>query len=648
VLDEAEAAAETGPALPWDTEESSEPGLPAETQALLESDEPEPMPAGPQAADSDWVFETEELSKPVEAEAFEPAGEEPLAPAELPDWLRDLEPEQGAEQPAPTSGAFPWEEPGDLDVSPAEPGEIPAWLAGAGAAAAGLAGLVEPPVSEEDTKPTRVSQSAEVSIPPELAGFITSEAEAPTPQAGPADELYTAPALETPGEAAETPAAEAGQAEAEAAQVEEAGTGFAAVYTVFRQPPVEETPVVEEPAGESQAPSEPEGEAEPGGLPEWLQELGEVPEPLLAEAPAGSEVLAPESELSTEEDAAAFAWLESLAARQGAEEGLVVSPEERPETIPDWIAADVQVEPEIQKFTAQPEEGAGETGEPEELFAAETGAVVELQAEEQDAEQETLAPLETTQLPESNPAETDWTADVPDVESGAQTEAGLEDAGPALQGPVEAPGEEQAIPELPDWLAGIEEAPAKEPEWTPAAEIEAPGREAAEPAAGAAEPARLDLNQAALIDLERVPGIGFIRAQAILAYREAHGPLTGLDDLLDVQGFDSETLAQIQDRVIVQPPVEPESLAADQNQVILIQGRNALALGDREAALERYAGLIESNALLPEVIHDLRDEGLYRFPIDVAIWQALGDAYFRDGQLQQAIDAYTKAEELLR
>ena len=44
---------------------------------------------------------------------------------------------------------------------------------------------------------------------------------------------------------------------------------------------------------------------------------------------------------------------------------------------------------------------------------------------------------------------------------------------------------------------------------------------------------------------------------------------------------------------------------------------------------------------------DLRD-ALYRYPVEVPIWQALGDAYMRANRLQDALDAYTKAEELLR
>ena len=50
---------------------------------------------------------------------------------------------------------------------------------------------------------------------------------------------------------------------------------------------------------------------------------------------------------------------------------------------------------------------------------------------------------------------------------------------------------------------------------------------------------------------------------------------------------------------------------------------------------------------LEEIIHDLRD-ALYRYPVEVTIWQTLGDAYMRENRLQEALDSYTKAEELLR
>ena len=75
--------------------------------------------------------------------------------------------------------------------------------------------------------------------------------------------------------------------------------------------------------------------------------------------------------------------------------------------------------------------------------------------------------------------------------------------------------------------------------------------------------------------------------------------------------------------------------------------QSALLHGQVESALEYYNSVIENGERLEETIHDLRD-ALYRYPVEISIWQALGDAYARSNQLQEALDAYTKAEELLR
>jgi tetratricopeptide (TPR) repeat protein len=64
-------------------------------------------------------------------------------------------------------------------------------------------------------------------------------------------------------------------------------------------------------------------------------------------------------------------------------------------------------------------------------------------------------------------------------------------------------------------------------------------------------------------------------------------------------------------------------------------------------ALIEYGSLIRKGQLLEQVIHDLR-EITYRFPVDILIWQMLGDAFLRANRLQDALDSYTKAEELLR
>jgi cytochrome c-type biogenesis protein CcmH/NrfG len=72
-----------------------------------------------------------------------------------------------------------------------------------------------------------------------------------------------------------------------------------------------------------------------------------------------------------------------------------------------------------------------------------------------------------------------------------------------------------------------------------------------------------------------------------------------------------------------------------------------LSSGDVPAALQHYDKLIRRGKLLEEIIRDLR-EALYRYPVEVTVWQTLGDAYMRGNRLQEALDAYTKAEELLR
>jgi tetratricopeptide (TPR) repeat protein len=80
---------------------------------------------------------------------------------------------------------------------------------------------------------------------------------------------------------------------------------------------------------------------------------------------------------------------------------------------------------------------------------------------------------------------------------------------------------------------------------------------------------------------------------------------------------------------------------------VLAQAQLELTRGNVPGALYSYEKLIRRGRMLDEIIFDLR-EALYRYPVDVSILQALGDAYMRANRLQDALDAYTKAEELLR
>ncbi len=119
---------------------------------------------------------------------------------------------------------------------------------------------------------------------------------------------------------------------------------------------------------------------------------------------------------------------------------------------------------------------------------------------------------------------------------------------------------------------------------------------------------------------------------------------------------DSKPIAKAES-LVVETPGQPRVLGGtgmlsqipnlDKDAEILVSAQAALNLNQAKEAMQAYTKLIKKNRLLDEVIHDLR-EAIYRFPVDINVWQTLGDASMRANHLQDALDAYTKAEELLR
>lgn len=61
----------------------------------------------------------------------------------------------------------------------------------------------------------------------------------------------------------------------------------------------------------------------------------------------------------------------------------------------------------------------------------------------------------------------------------------------------------------------------------------------------------VNVNTATLDQLDTLPGIGPVTAQAIIDYRTESGPFTSVDQLDDVSGIGEVTLAEIQDLVTV-------------------------------------------------------------------------------------------------
>lgn len=61
----------------------------------------------------------------------------------------------------------------------------------------------------------------------------------------------------------------------------------------------------------------------------------------------------------------------------------------------------------------------------------------------------------------------------------------------------------------------------------------------------------IDLNNASMEDLTRLPGIGRVKATAILEYRRLHGPFQSVDDLAGVAGIGPRTVERLRSRLKV-------------------------------------------------------------------------------------------------
>lgn len=73
----------------------------------------------------------------------------------------------------------------------------------------------------------------------------------------------------------------------------------------------------------------------------------------------------------------------------------------------------------------------------------------------------------------------------------------------------------------------------------------------ASPTGGTSPAGKLNLNTADVDQLKILPGIGEVRAQAIVSHREDNGAFTSVDALLDVSGIGVATLESLRDFIEV-------------------------------------------------------------------------------------------------
>ncbi len=574
-----------------------------------------------------------------------PAAEQPAAADDTPDWLAGL----GAES-APAAG------------QPAAPAEnIPDWLAGVGLAGIAAASQSAPEREAEQEPISGVVAGPGTSADEQDEAFKWLESLAAGQGAKP-EELLTKPEERldsAPGwvsSVEETPAIPAAEIPTEfvpeppveieaeplapelSAPVAGPGTSSDEQDEAFKW-------LESLAAGQGAKPEElltkPEERAEQA--PGWVGQVENPPPALSAPVSAGPGI-------SADDQDEAFKWLESLAAGQGAKpEELLTKPEERLEAAPEWVNAVEQApapagESELPDWMAAAQE-------PEPPAAPAWMAEPESSTETSQPEPGLTEPVMDWFATESQPRP----AEQP-VISAAPEQADISEWLKSLdeesQAAPAAPGGPILEEELPDWLKDetadtVPPQPVPVSGWVPAVEP---------PKTPQPEPPKVSQ-----------PPVETTRQAPAAPVPQAHQPSAGIVSPVAAQAQTPPPPAaapvpqtpRIPPQVPAQPPVSPEvpvarpavrqtgMLGGDKDAMLLHRARLLLEKANLTTAMSEYARLIKKGKYMDEIIHDLQ-EATYTHPVDVIVWQTLGDAYMRNNRLQEALDAYTKAEELLR
>jgi predicted Zn-dependent protease len=541
------------------------------------------------------------------------------APAEeLPAWLNEAAQPTAEAEPA---GEMPnWlmatrligEREADVPAPPAEEVEpaVPETLQPSGLPAS-EAGAETPPATEYSAAPETASlEPAETDdalawLEALAAKHGASEAELVTPAEARSEEMpaWMRETVERPRQAEEVPdwllatrllgQEPPAEAPAAAEQLSEA----ADVPPATQELPAEalEPPAAEAPAGwpatlaTEPAPEEPQAVA--AELPDWLKPPEEFSAELALAEGAGDD---------------AMAWLEALAAQQGAPPEELVTPlETRTEAMPDWLRQTVtpaEVEPPVS--ASQPESGH------EPAAAMPDEAAAEPEGDDALAWLEALAAQHGARDEELITPAVDRAEDMP-----AWLQAAMSAPEPAE---AELPAPEPASPAepLPAWLAEAA-APDVEPlEFTPVVEAAEP-EVSASPPEPAAPPEDLPV---AVAETKPPEPVQPSPVQAVPAFSAAPAGRR---------------------RRLVRPG---ESGRVEPTAVRLANARAALQAGQQDEALAAYEALILDRQELDGVVADL--EAAAAQAASRRALRALGDAYMRQDRLQKALETYKQAMSL--
>lgn len=551
----------------------------------------EQPPAKPVSQEAIFIYDEEE-EQPAESAVADLQAE-----SELPDWMRSAGwSESGTTE---TTSQIMAEPEGEIAQA-----EIPDWLKSLAPEDATLAEDFQAEPEGLDTLDALLSSAiAETDFAGESADLADAQPPTPAPQ-------DSAP-FQDDGEVAAWMKSEESPIEAEQQQK---GTDIPDWLKLLEAFEGETTP--------TQAPTDAETTAfDLSGFEQQPAQSKEESQPMADESPQD------QGEIDD-----AMGWLEKLAARQGAEqETLLTMPEDRPEAPSAWVKDQMSEEPSRNEPQATP-------------------AFIESDFEPEITKEET-----SQDLP-------DWLkSEVPVCDNLRQpTEDMPEWLKTDLPATEQATSEamlDQSAEELPEWIreTDIPARPAEQtdeeevPEWLK--ELEAPIKKAAAEVETVGDIAETPLDTSQSEPEEEVLPAWMQSVQPEPAPPPQEAP-AGIPEW--IQQLDQVDQVESRQQAETEPQESPPDLVAEEQLPQISASPEELALaqeqlkkGDLQAALEHYNQLIDSGKLLDETINDLED-ATYLHPIDFGIWQTLGDAYLRADRIQDALDCYSKAEELLR
>lgn len=647
-------------------------------------EEPEVGPSIPdwlreQASPSEAVSEAEEASE-IHFETAETTSET-ISTSEIPEWMRELGWEEGqgaeaAEKESSPESAFSQGE----DLEELEAGEIPDWLKEIS------------PVDEIDLSSLETSSMESIpyleetppaegdSIATWLAGIEAENEslEEPSPSASEdvpewVNELNNKSHL-----TAEISPSESGWSDFETQEKESSQTPL----------PISETTEVPQPATSSTedlpawlTEEEPLPNAEQ--LPDWLrasydeETFPTVSEPPISEEDTKPVRVQPKEELQPEQPAAieqtipamtdddAFAWLESLAAKQGAQEALLLSPEERKEEPPEWIREYLDSNPDLVESeplldTESPSGASAQLPSPastEQLEGIDLSPAVSPKPESDELPEWLRAELEIEQQPETtaiSPAE----SEIPDWLTSVAAEENIEwvQEFPSEDTEVIPPGETIRI-ETPVTADVSQFHEIAEAEGSPIPEMEQPQESQLQKSLTQPEEITLPTGETEqprftksedLFPFE-TPGMEGEEVKPLPTEAEEVSISLEVEDtiLSKTPDIEQEAVEPYQIEITSDSVSHPEGVVDSQYESQAEQARLALSKGMLEQAIEKYQTLIKQRFGLDQIIEDLSN-ALYQYPMEVKMWMLLGDAYLRKDLLSEALEAYNKAEELLR